>query len=740
MIEIDRRLLPNIHKYTQNRVIMNRMLISATQADEVRVALVKEQILYDLDIEYPGFEQKKANIYKGKVSRIEPSLEAAFIEYGAERHGFLPFKEVARSYFKPEVINEPFSRLGIKDALYEGQEIMVQIDKEERGNKGAALSTFISLAGSYLVLMPNNPRVGGVSRRIEGKERDDLRDLMHNLNLPEGMGVIIRTAGTGKSHGELRWDLDSLLRCWSTIETSYPEHPAPFLVHQEGDAVMRAIRDYLRQDIEEILVDTKELFEKTKKYIEQVKPDFIDKIKWYQSHTPLFTFYQIEQQIETAYQRVVRLPSGGSISIDHTEALISIDVNSARATGGSDIEETAFNTNLEAAEEIARQLRLRDIGGLIVIDFIDMSQVKHQREVSHKLRDALEHDRARVQVGHITRFGLLEMSRQRLRSHLGSAMQITCPRCEGKGTIRSVESLASSLIRVIEEESIKENTAEIQAQLPVELATFMLNEKRSVIVDIATKQKVNIKILPNKYLETPLYQIKRIRTNELFKSQEASYKLAALFNNPKPSDKKEFSISTPEKSLATTANSPEKPKNSEAKPSIFGQIKTIFSSLLKSDNQKVSTSSSVASSTLERPAIATNSSLSTAAPRSRSPLAARNQRKVRRTGSTENKNRRSGGSHDRDPRNTKTQRDAKRQSLPPPPPPPSDDYHEITAKKVEIESMTHNSVQKKPEYLPKTADNFTQINPTASNEAPRTPEISITNSPILPNEGSNSES
>ncbi len=513
---------------------MNRMLISATQPDEVRVALVKDQLLYDLDIEHPGFEQKKANIYKGRVSRVEPSLEAAFVDYGADRHGFLPFKEIARSYFKPEVANESFSRLSIRDALREGQEIMVQIDKEERGTKGAALTTFISLAGSYLVLMPNNPRVGGISRRVEGKERDELRDLMRNLNLPEGMGLIVRTAGVGKSLDELKWDMDSLMRQWQAIEKVSTERPAPFLIYQEGDTVMRAIRDYLRQEVKEILVDNPELFEKSKEYIEQVKPDFIDRIKLYQSKTPLFSFYQIEKQIETAYQRIVHLPSGGSIVIDHTEALVSVDVNSAKATGGSDIEETAFNTNLEAAEEIARQLRLRDIGGLIVIDFIDMSHIRHQREVSQLLRKSLECDRARVQVGQITRFGLLEMSRQRLRSLLGKAVQVPCPRCDGQGTIRSIESLASSMVLMIEEEAAKDNTAEIQIQLPLDFATFMLNEKRDILAEITKRQKARITILPNQHLATPQYKIKRIRANEAAKSTDLSYNLIELPDSEMP--------------------------------------------------------------------------------------------------------------------------------------------------------------------------------------------------------------
>lgn len=556
---------------------MNRMLISATQPDEVRVALVKDQLLYDLDIEHPGFEQKKANIYKGRVSRIEPSLEAAFVDYGADRHGFLPFKEVARSYFKPEVANESFSRLSIRDALREGQEITVQIDKEERGTKGAALTTFIGLAGSYLVLMPNNPRVGGISRRVEGKERDDLRDLMRNLNLPEGMGLIVRTAGVGKNLEELKWDMDSLMRQWRAIEAVSSERPAPFLIYQEGDTIMRAIRDYLRQDIKEILVDTPELFEKSKQYIEQVKPDFIDRIKLYQDKVPLFSFYKIEKQIETAYQRIVHLPSGGSIVIDHTEALVSIDVNSAKATGGSDIEETAFNTNLEAADEVARQLRLRDIGGLIVIDFIDMSHIKHQREVSQLLRKSLECDRARVQVGHITRFGLLEMSRQRLRSVLGKAVQVPCPRCDGQGTIRSIESLSSSVLLMIEEEATKENTDEIQLQLPLDFATFMLNEKRDILAEITKRQKVRITVLPNQHLETPQYKIKRIRTNEATKTGELSYKSIEIPDAEMP-EKQVVPTRTIEKpAVGSTLET----KTTEA--GLFGGLKHFIGKIFKAD-------------------------------------------------------------------------------------------------------------------------------------------------------------
>lgn len=511
---------------------MNRMLISATQSGEVRVALVKNQLLYDLDIERQGFEQKKGNIYKGRITRVEPSLEAAFVEYGSERHGFLPFKEVARSYFPatPTDPNQPQPRLSIKDVLKEGMEVIVQIDKEERGTKGAALTTFISLAGAYLVLMPNNPRVGGISRRIAGKERDDLRDNMRELTLPEGMGAIIRTAGVGKSTEGLQWDLDTLLKQWETICQASIEHKTmPCLIYQEGDAVLRAIRDYLRQEILEIIVDNPELYEKTKEYIQQVKPDFIDRIKLYEAKTPLFSFYQIEKQIESAHQRVIKLPSGGAIVIDPTEALVSVDVNSAKATGGSDIEETALNTNLEAADEIARQLRLRDMGGLVVIDFIDMSLLRNQREVSKHLRAALEYDRARVQVGNITRFGLLEMSRQRLRPYIGDIAQIRCPRCDGQGTIRSIESLASAIINLITEEAEKERTAQIEVQLPIELATFLLNEKRLLIAEIEKAHEARVLILPNQHLETPKYKIKRLRPSEITtKSGDASYKLIEL--------------------------------------------------------------------------------------------------------------------------------------------------------------------------------------------------------------------
>jgi ribonuclease E len=492
---------------------MKRMLINATQPEELRVAIVDGQKLFNLDIESPGREQKKANIYKGSITRIEPSLEAAFVDYGAERHGFLPLKEIARSYLDAEAVS-PGSRINIKEALKEGQEVVVQIEKEERGNKGAALTTFISLAGRYLVLMPNNPRAGGVSRRIEGAERSDLRDAMSQLDIPESMGLIVRTAGVGKNVEELQWDLDYLIQLWGAIAQSSAERKAPFLIYQESDVIIRSIRDHLRTDIGEIVVDDRKIYEKAEEFIRQVMPHNLRKLRLYDDEVPLFTRYQIESQIESAFQRAVQLPSGGSIVIDHGEALTSVDINSARATKGADIEETALNTNLEAADEIARQLRLRDLGGLFVIDFIDMTPARNQREVENRLREALKQDRARVQVGRISRFGLLEMSRQRLRPSLGESSQLVCPRCRGQGTIRGVESLALSILRIVEEEAMKESTSRILAQLPVDVATFLLNEKRQTILDIEHRQGLEVIMLPNTHLETPNYSIERIRSQD----------------------------------------------------------------------------------------------------------------------------------------------------------------------------------------------------------------------------------
>ncbi len=507
---------------------MKRMLINATQPEELRVALVDGQILYDLDIEAPSREQKKANIYKGIITRVEPSLEAAFVQYGAERHGFLPFKEIAPAYFtsKDGERNTP------KDGLRENQEVLVQVDKEERGNKGAALTTYISLAGRYLVLMPNNPRAGGVSRRIEGSDRAEIRESLRQLDVPEGMGLIVRTAGVGRSTEELQWDLDYLLKLWDAIQNATAERSAPFLVYQESDVIIRALRDYLRSDIGEILVDDQEVFAKARDFVDQVMPYNRQKLKHYTDPVPLFSRYQIESQIESAFQRDVRLPSGGAIAIDHTEALISIDINSSRATKGADIEETALNTNLEAADEIARQLRLRDLGGLIVIDFIDMGPPRHQREVENRLREAVKADRARVQIGRISRFGLLEMSRQRLRSSLGEAHQEVCGRCGGQGTVRSVESLALSILRIIEEEAMKEKTGRVLAQLPIEVATFLLNEKRAQIAELENRYGVHVLLIPNRNLETPHYDIQRVRTDEGLEQDGSSYNLATPAPEP----------------------------------------------------------------------------------------------------------------------------------------------------------------------------------------------------------------
>jgi len=502
------------------------MLINATQQEELRVALVDGQRLYDLDIESPGHEQKKANIYKGKITRIEPSLEAAFVDYGAERHGFLPLKEIAREYF-PSNYNA-HGRPNIKDVLREGQEVIVQIDKEERGNKGAALTTFISLAGSYLVLMPNNPRAGGISRRIEGDDRTELKEALASLELPDGMGLIVRTAGVGKSAEALQWDLGFRLKHWEAIQKAAESRPAPFLIHQESNVIVRAFRDYLRQDIGEILIDNPKVLELARQHIAALgRPDFTSKIKLYTGEIPLFSHYQIESQIESAFQREVRLPSGGSIVIDSTEALTAIDINSARATRGGDIEETAFNTNLEAADEIARQLRLRDLGGLIVIDFIDMTPVRHQRAVENRLREAVRQDRARIQISHISRFGLLEMSRQRLSPSLGESSHHVCPRCSGTGTVRDNESLSLSILRLIEEEALKENTKEVHAIVPVPVASYLLNEKRAAVSAIEARLSgVRCVIVPNDQMQTPHYSVLRVRKGE--ETSTLSYMLPKL--------------------------------------------------------------------------------------------------------------------------------------------------------------------------------------------------------------------
>ncbi|HVY22379.1 MAG TPA: Rne/Rng family ribonuclease [Steroidobacteraceae bacterium] len=502
---------------------MKRMLINATQEEELRVALVDGQRIYDLAIEIPSKEQKKANIYKGRITRVEASLEACFVDYGAERHGFLPLKEISRDYF------HHFGQNGrnIRDLISEGQELIVQVEKEERGNKGAALTTFVSLAGRFLVLMPNNPRAGGVSRRIEGEDREQLREALDSIHIPDSMGAIIRTAGVGRSAEELQWDVENLQDVWQAIQSAAENRPAPFLIYQESKPVIRALRDYLSDDIGEVLVDSPSVFNEGKEYMERFMPASVRKLKLYQDEVPLFTRYQIENQIESAHAHSVDLPSGGSIVIDHTEALVSIDINSARATRGGDIETTATNTNLEAADEIARQLRLRDIGGLIVIDFIDMESTKNQREVEDRLRDAVKQDRARIQLGRISRFGLLELSRQRLRPSITEATHHTCPRCAGMGKIRSVESLALTLLRLIGEEARKERTSKVIAQLPVDVATFLINEKREWLNDVEARNKAEIILVPNKYMETPAYEIRRIRDDETEQVEgNSSYVLA----------------------------------------------------------------------------------------------------------------------------------------------------------------------------------------------------------------------
>lgn len=491
---------------------MKRILINATHEEELRVAMVDGQRLFDLDIDTPSREQKKGNIYKGKITRVEPSLEAVFVEYGAEKQGFLSLKEISKSYFRnPSKDGESSGRINVQDVLSVGQELVVQIEKEERGNKGAALTTFISLAGRYLVLMPNSPRAGGISRRIEGEERAELQEALRSLEVPDDMGMIVRTAGVGKQPEELQWDLEYLLQLWTAIDTATKDRPAPFLVYQESNIIIRALRDYLRKDIGEILVDSPEVYQTGYDFMRMVMPHDLSKFKLYQDRVPLFTRYQVESQIESAFRHEVRLPSGGALVIDPTEALISIDVNSARANKGGDIEETAFNTNLEAAEEIARQLRLRDLGGLVVIDFIDMGPTRHQREVENRLREHLKADRARVQVGRISRFGLLEMSRQRLRPALGDAHQEVCPRCAGLGHVRGVESLGLAVLRIVEEEASKDKISQLVVQLPVPVATFMLNEKRFEIDAIEKRHTVKLLLIPNPHLETPHYEIERIK-------------------------------------------------------------------------------------------------------------------------------------------------------------------------------------------------------------------------------------
>jgi ribonuclease E len=570
---------------------MKRMLFNATQSEELRVAIVDGQKLIDLDIEHAGKEQRKSNIYKGVITRIEPSLEAAFVDYGQDRHGFLPFKEVARSYYKEGAD----SRARIQDALKEGQEIIVQVDKDERGNKGAALTTFISLAGRYLVLMPNNPRGGGVSRRIEGEDRDELRDVLAKLEVPKGMSIIARTAGIGRSVEELQWDLNYLTQLWTAIDGASAMQPGAYLIYQEGSLVIRAIRDYFSSDIGEILIDTPDIHEQAVQFMNHVMPGNVARVKLYQDEIPLFTRFQIEHQIESAFAREVRLPSGGAIVIDHTEALVSVDVNSGRATRGSDIEQTALNTNMEAAEEVARQLRLRDLGGLVVIDFIDMESQRNQREVENALRDALHLDRARVQTGKISRFGLLELSRQRLRPSLGETNHIPCPRCHGTGHIRGIESTALHILRITQEDAMKENSAIIQVQLPVEVATFLLNEKRADIHKIEQRMGVEVVLIPNIHLETPNYNIVRIKHDDVTQeNNRASYNMVEL-----PTETtyvahaaEEAKASKPVaavKGITPAAPAPivaEKAEKEEPKLSLFARIKNFFTPASKTEEEK----------------------------------------------------------------------------------------------------------------------------------------------------------
>lgn len=552
---------------------MKRMLINATQEEELRMAMVDGQKLYDLNIELPSGERKKANIYKGKITRLEPSLEAAFVNYGAERHGFLPLKEISSEYFITDV--PAGSRPNIREVLKEGQDIVVQIDKEERGNKGAALTTFVSLAGRFIVLKPNKPRSGGVSRRIVGDDRDLARQSLDEITVPEGMSVILRTAGIDRSAEELQWDLENLLAVWEAIKKVVVERPSPFLIYREGNAVIRALRDYLTDDVGEILIDDEKTYNEAREFLEQVMPQTLRKLKHYTDAVPLFTRFQIESQIESAFAHSVTLPSGGSLVIDHTEALVSIDINSARATKGGDIEATALNTNLEAADEIARQLRLRDLGGLVVIDFIDMSSQKNQRAVENRLREAVRQDRARVQIGKISRFGLLEMSRQRLRPSLGESAYLTCPRCSGIGNIRSVESLALAILRIIGEEARKERTAKVIAQLPVEVATYLLNEKRSWVQNLEARNGTQVVLIANPALETPHYQVRRVRDDQVDLPENAgtSYKLAEQIEPVDPAQfLQERRVAEPAAVAVMTPSRPAPVREEARKPGLFVRL------------------------------------------------------------------------------------------------------------------------------------------------------------------------
>ena len=603
------------------------MLINASHSEEVRVAMVDGQNLYDLDIENRTRQQIKSNIYKGKISRVEPSLEAAFVDYGVERHGFLPMKEISKIYFKKG--SSPSSRLKIQEVISEGQEVIVQVEKEERGNKGAALTTYISLAGRYLVLMPNNPRAGGISRRIEGDDRTELREAMKGLSIPSGMGIIVRTAGVGRGTEELQWDCNYLLQLWKTINEESQKASAPHFLFQESNVIVRAIRDYLRQDVGEVIVDNEEAHALASAFIGTVMPDFKSKVKYYNEEIPLFNRYQVEAQIETAFQREVKLASGGSIVIDVTEALVSIDINSSRATKGGDIEETAFSTNKQAAEEIARQLRLRDVGGLIVIDFIDMLNTKHQREIELKMRQALEIDRARVQVGKISRFGLLEMSRQRLRPSLEETMSRTCPRCMGQGTIRGTRSLALSILRLIEDEAQKESSREIRVVVPVSIATFLLNEKRNEISNIENRNSIEVTILPDVNLETPHFTVNRIRNQDDEKS-EFSHEL--LDNLSKVTDETDISIEGPNdlpkpavKTLIPNTPAPINKHKKIATDTSPGIVKRLWSSVFGTTSAEPIKESNDVQENMSAPE--DFDKLSTSSTKSRKPRRARNNRR-----------------------------------------------------------------------------------------------------------------
>lgn len=565
---------------------MKRMLFNATQAEELRVAIVDGQTLLDLDIETLGKEQRKGNIYKGVITRIEPSLEACFVDYGTDRHGFLPFKEVSRSYFQ----DYEGGRVRIQDVLKEGMQVIVQVEKDERGNKGAALTTFISLAGRYLVLMPNNPRGGGVSRRIEGEERQELKEAMAELDVPRGMSLIARTAGIGRSVEELQWDFNYLMQLWRAIEEAGDAHQEPYLLFMESSLLIRAIRDYFRPDIGEILVDNEEVFEQVSEFMSYVMPGNVGRLKLYQDHTPLFSRFQIEHQIESAFSRSVSLSGGGAIVIDHTEALVSIDVNSARATRGADIEDTAFKTNMEAAEEVARQMRLRDLGGLVVIDFIDMENPKHQREVENTLRDALKKDRARVQMGKLSRFGLLELSRQRLKPALGESSHVACPRCAGTGVIRGIESTALHVLRIIQDEAMKDNTGEVHAQVPVDVATFLLNEKRAELFGMEERLDVSVLLIPNPHLENPHYEVTRVRVDDVEEDSAPSYKRVAA--PEKDTDSVPFSANKsaktarPEPAVKGVRHDQPAPIVEEKKASWWARFKAWFKGLFGSEKKE----------------------------------------------------------------------------------------------------------------------------------------------------------